>query len=92
MVQNLSLTGGLDLTSGVSVCASSGSASVSVSDSSAPAATLKLDGAPGESTGSSDEKVLGTGGAQVKVAASDTVTDLEEQATEMSERKTVLIR
>lgn len=90
MVQNLSLTRGLDLTSSVSVRASAGSASVS--DSSAPAAAVKLDGTPGDSSGSSAEKMAGTGEAQVKMAASETLTDLEEQATEMSERRTVLIR
>ncbi|XP_028461564.1 notochord granular surface isoform X1 [Perca flavescens] len=79
MVRNLSLTGGLRLTS-----------SVSMHDSSAPAATSKLDGAPSDS--SRAEKAAGA--ARVEVASSDTQTDgnVEEQATETSERKTVLIR
>ncbi|KAA8583157.1 hypothetical protein FQN60_015703 [Etheostoma spectabile] len=71
MVQNLSLTGGLRLTS-------------------APAATPKLNEAPGDSCRA--EKVAGA--AQVEVASSDTQPDgnVKEQATEMTERKTVLIR
>ncbi|XP_076612890.1 notochord granular surface [Chaetodon auriga] len=86
MVRNLSLTGGLHLTSGVSMRAAS------ASDSSAPAAISKLDGASSDSTRRGAEKASGAGGARVEVASSDTKTNLEEQATEMSERKTVLIR
>ncbi len=48
----------------------------------APAATLKIDGALSDSAG----------GGRVRVDVSDTQTDFEAQATEMSERKTVLIR
>lgn len=90
MVRNLSITGGLHLTSSVSVRAASASASASasVSDSSAPVATSKLD----DTSGSGTEKAPGAAGARVEVASSDTQTDLEDQATEMSERKTVLIR
>ncbi|XP_029281877.1 notochord granular surface [Cottoperca gobio] len=86
MVRDLSLTGGLHLTSGVCMHA----ASASVSDSSATAATSKIDGEPGGTGSSGAEK----GDAQVEMASSDTQTDgdLGEQATEMSERKTVLIR
>uniref|UniRef100_A0A8C9ZXP9 Notochord granular surface n=1 Tax=Sander lucioperca TaxID=283035 RepID=A0A8C9ZXP9_SANLU len=70
MVRNLSLTGGLRLTSSVSMHA----ASAPVSDSSAPAKAA--------------------GAARVEVVSSDTQIDgnVEEQATETSERKTVLIR
>ncbi|KAL7388061.1 hypothetical protein ABVT39_006523 [Epinephelus coioides] len=87
MVQNLSLTGGRHLTSSVSV-----HASASASDSSDPAATSKLDGPPSATTSSKTEKSAGV--ARVEVASSDTQTDgdVEEQATETSERKTVLIR
>lgn len=87
MVQNLSLTGGRHLTSSVSV-----HASASASDSSDTAATSKLDGPPSATTSSKTEKSAGA--ARVEVASSDTQTDgdVEEQATETSERKTVLIR
>ncbi|XP_070782362.1 notochord granular surface [Enoplosus armatus] len=91
MVGNLSLTGGLHLTSSASVRA----ASASVSGSSAPAETSKLDGTHSDTTGNGAEKAPGAGeAARVEVASSDTQTDgnLEEQATETSERKTVLIR
>lgn len=84
MVGNLSLTGGLHLTS--SVCAAS------PSDSSAPTATSKPDVGPSDKTGGGAEKAPSAGGPKVEVASSDTQTDLEGQATEMSERKTVLIR
>ncbi|XP_031721734.1 notochord granular surface [Anarrhichthys ocellatus] len=77
MVRNLSLTGGLHLTSGVCM-----------HDASAPAATSKLDGASGDTTSSGAEKAPAT--ARVEVASSD--SHLEEQATERSERRTVLIR
>ncbi|XP_019116983.2 notochord granular surface isoform X2 [Larimichthys crocea] len=83
MVGNLSLTGGLHLTS--SVCAAS------PSDSSAPTATSKPDVGPSDKTGGGAEKAPSAGGPKVEVASSDTQTDLEGQATEMSERKTVLI-
>ncbi|XP_041815168.1 notochord granular surface [Chelmon rostratus] len=86
LVRNLSLTGGLHLTSSV------GMRAASASNNSAPAAISKLDGAPGDSTGSGAEKALSAGQARVEVVSSDTQTNLEEQATEMSERKTVLIR
>ncbi|XP_056219435.1 notochord granular surface [Seriola aureovittata] len=87
MVHNLSLTRGLHLTSAVSMCAASASAS-------APAMSTKLDDAPTDTSSSGAEKAPGAGTARVEVASSDTQTDgsLEEQATEMSERKTVLIR
>lgn len=90
MVGNLSLTGGLHLTSSAGVRATSASAS----DSSVPAASSKLDPASSDMASSGAEKAPGAGGPQLKVASSDTQTDgnLEEQATEMSERKTVLIR
>ncbi|XP_038582312.1 notochord granular surface isoform X2 [Micropterus salmoides] len=89
MVGNLSLTGGLHLTSSAGVRATSASAS----DSSVPAASSKLDPASSDMASSGAEKAPGAGGPQLKVASSDTQTDgnLEEQATEMSERKTVLI-
>ncbi|KAG8011223.1 Vimentin [Nibea albiflora] len=90
MVGNLSLTGGLHLTSSSSMCAAS--PSVSASDSSAPAATSKPDGGPSDKTGSGAEKGPSAERPKVEVASSDTQTDLEDQATEMSERKTVLIR
>ncbi|KAK9531693.1 hypothetical protein VZT92_011102 [Zoarces viviparus] len=77
MVRSLSLTGGLHLTSGVCMQAAS-----------APAATSKLDGASGDATRSGAEKAPAA--ARVEVASSD--GHLEEQATERSERKTVLIR
>ncbi|KAE8286961.1 Desmin [Larimichthys crocea] len=83
MVGNLSLTGGLHLTS--SVCAAS------PWDSSAPTATSKPDVGPSDKTGGGAEKAPSAGGPKVEVASSDTQTDLEGQATEMSERKTVLI-
>ncbi|KAI3363768.1 hypothetical protein L3Q82_001387 [Scortum barcoo] len=73
MVRNLSLTGGLHLTSGTRMCA----ASASVSESSAAAATSEIDGAPSDMSSGRAEKAPDAG---------------EEQATEMSERKTVLIR
>ncbi|KAM6906504.1 notochord granular surface isoform 2-T2 [Lycodopsis pacificus] len=76
MVRNLSLTGGLHLTSGVCMHAAS-----------APAATSKLDGASGNTTSSGAEKAPAA--ARVEVASSD--GHLEEQATERSERRTVLI-
>ncbi|XP_054474395.1 notochord granular surface [Anoplopoma fimbria] len=83
MAKNLSLTGGLRLTSGVCMHAAS------ASDSSAPAATSKLDGA---STSGGAEKAPAA--ARVEVSSSDNQTDgyFEEQSTETSERKTVLIR
>ncbi|XP_045916392.1 notochord granular surface isoform X2 [Micropterus dolomieu] len=83
MVGNLSLTGGLHLTSSAGVRAASASA-----------ASSKLDPASSDMACSGAEKAPGAGGPQLKVASSDTQTDgnLEEQATEMSERKTVLIR
>ncbi len=91
MVRNLSLTGGLHLTSSASTRAAS--ASASASDSSAPAATLKLDEAPSDTSSGGAEKAPDAGDAQVEAASLDTQKDLEEeQATEMTERKTVLIR
>nr|XP_046229200.1 notochord granular surface isoform X2 [Scatophagus argus] len=90
MVQNLSLSGGLHLSSCVSMHAAS--ASSSVSDSSAPVAISKVDVASGDSASSEAEKTPGAGSAEVEAASSDMQTDLGEQATEMSERKTVLIR
>ncbi|XP_018551542.1 LOW QUALITY PROTEIN: notochord granular surface [Lates calcarifer] len=96
MVHNLSLTGGLRLTSSVSSHAASTSASASASvlasDSPAPATTSKLDDAPSDASSSGAEKAPDPAGTRVEVASSDTQTDLDEQATEMSERKTVLIR
>uniref|UniRef100_UPI0037E82958 notochord granular surface n=1 Tax=Semicossyphus pulcher TaxID=241346 RepID=UPI0037E82958 len=82
MVHNLSLSGALHLTSGVSTHAASGSASVSVCESSSGlAVNSKIDGA------------LGAGGERGEAASSDSHDDLsEEQATETSERKTLLIR
>ncbi|XP_040921143.1 notochord granular surface [Toxotes jaculatrix] len=87
MVQNLSLTGRL-LTSSVSMHAAS------ASDSTAPATASKLDDAPSDRSRSKTEKAPGASRAGGEVASSDNQTDgsLEEQATEMSERKTVLIR
>ncbi|XP_059212748.1 notochord granular surface [Centropristis striata] len=96
MVRNLSLTGGMHLSSSVSMRSASASvsasASASVSESSAPAAALKLDEGPSGTTSGGAEKAPGA--ARVETASSDTQTDgiLEEQATETSERKTVLIR
>lgn len=88
MVQNLCITGGSHLTSSVSMRAASASAS-SVSDSSA---TSKPGGNPSGTSSSGAEKAAGA--PRVEVSSSDTQTDgnLEEQATETSERKTVLIR
>ncbi|XP_047429116.1 notochord granular surface isoform X2 [Mugil cephalus] len=76
MVQNLSLTGGLHLTSSVSMSASSSS---------------KLDGPPNEKSSTKEEKAPGDG--QAEMVSSDTQTDvnMEEQATETSERKMLLI-
>ncbi|XP_026174809.1 notochord granular surface [Mastacembelus armatus] len=74
MVHNLSLTGGLQLMSNVSIRAASASAGP------APAATLKLNESPS--------------GMSSRVVSSDTHADSvsEAQATEVSERKTVLVR
>ncbi|KAG7220775.1 hypothetical protein INR49_032018 [Caranx melampygus] len=79
MVQNLSLTGGLRLTSTVNTCAESFS---------------KLDDSPTDSSICGAEKAPGSGAGQVEGASSDTQADssFDKQATEMSERKTVLIR
>ncbi|XP_068564955.1 notochord granular surface [Cebidichthys violaceus] len=82
MVRNLSLTGGQRLTFGVCMHAAS------APDSSAPAATSKLDGASGDTTSRVAEKAPAA--ARVEAASSD--GHLAEQATERSERKTVLIR
>ncbi|XP_028253905.1 notochord granular surface isoform X2 [Parambassis ranga] len=92
MVQNLSLTGGGHLTASVSRSTTSASGLVSASDSSsATAATSKVDGGPSNTISKVTEKTASA--ARVKVASADTQTDgsLEEQAIEMSERKTVLI-
>ncbi|KAK5853090.1 hypothetical protein PBY51_006909 [Eleginops maclovinus] len=64
--------------------------SASVSESSA--ATSKLDGNPSGTSSTGGEKAPGAG--QVEMASSDTLTNdtIEEQATETTERKTVLIR
>ncbi|KAM9338978.1 LOW QUALITY PROTEIN: notochord granular surface [Symphorus nematophorus] len=91
MVQNLSLMGGRQLTSSVSMHAASASASASAS-TSASAATSKLNGASSDSTGGGTEKALGAGAVREEMASSDTQTDQEGQATEMTERKTLLIR
>merc|ERR1719357_2192956 len=79
-VCHLSLTGGLALTSSVNLRA----ASVSASDSPAPAAVSERDGV-GDTTRKGAEKAPSASG--------DTQTDrnLKKQATETSERKTLLI-
>lgn len=69
------------------VCAATGS----VSDSSAPAAKQRFDKAPSDSNSSRGENVLDARRAQAKVG-SDAAPDLQDQATETSERKTVFIR
>ncbi|KAM7368045.1 hypothetical protein PAMP_014298 [Pampus punctatissimus] len=81
MVRHLSLTGGLPLTSSVSLCAAS--ASVSTSGSPAPERDRV-----GDTTRKEAEK-----SPSKEVASSDTQTgsNLEQQATETSERKTLLI-
>lgn len=78
MVQNISLTGGLQLPSSDGTCALS--------------APSKLNGSPSDTSSSGTERAAGAG--QVGVASLDTQADgnLEKQATVMSERKTVLIR
>ncbi|CAB1424507.1 unnamed protein product [Pleuronectes platessa] len=86
MVRNLSLTGGLCLTSSVSMQAAS---------ALAPKVTIsKLDEVPSEKSSSGAEKPIDAGIPRVEVVSSDTQTDgdLGDQATEMSERKTLLIR
>lgn len=84
MVHNLSLIGGLPLTSSVSL----------QSASSSPAATSERDEGPGDKKSGDAEKAATASPRKVETASSDTQTDLgaEEQATETSERKTVLIR
>nr|XP_019947553.1 PREDICTED: glial fibrillary acidic protein-like isoform X1 [Paralichthys olivaceus] len=83
MVRNLSLTGGLCLTSSVSLQAASASAP--------KATTSKLEEVPSDKSSSGAEKPIDTGRPRVEVVSSDTQTD-GEQATETSERKTLLIR
>ncbi|XP_026197608.1 notochord granular surface [Anabas testudineus] len=86
LVRNLPLTGGPRLTS------SAHDASALAVNSPAPAATSKLEKSPNGTSSGRDEKA--PGGRRVEMASSDTQTDgsLEEQATKMTERKTVLIR
>ncbi|KAI9522556.1 hypothetical protein NQZ68_034908 [Dissostichus eleginoides] len=86
MVPKLSLTGGHHLTCGVSMNATS----ASVSDSSA--ATSKLDGNPDGMSSTGGEKAPGAGRGET--ASSDALTNGTEggQATETTERKTLLIR
>ncbi|KAF7658367.1 hypothetical protein LDENG_00013410 [Lucifuga dentata] len=86
MVRHLSLIGGLPLTSGASTHAASVSASAS--DSPAATATPEVDTSHHSTTSS----VTVTDKARVEVSSSESQTDMEEQATQMSERKTVLIR
>lgn len=90
MVRHLSLTGGLPLTSSVSLHAAS--ASLSASDCPAAVAVSEQDGV-GDTT-SKVEKAASASEARVEVASSDAQIDgnLQEQATETSERKTLLIR
>ncbi|XP_004542044.2 notochord granular surface isoform X1 [Maylandia zebra] len=78
MVQNLSLTGGLQLPSSDSKCALS--------------APSKLGGSLSDTSGNSTERAAGAG--RIAAASSDIQADgnLEKQATVMSKRKTVLIR
>ncbi|KAF3849746.1 hypothetical protein F7725_019465 [Dissostichus mawsoni] len=86
MVPKLTLTGGHHLTCGVSMNATS----ASVSDSSA--ATSKLDGNPDGMSSTGGEKAPGAGRGET--ASSDALTNGTEggQATETTERKTLLIR
>ncbi|XP_071764432.2 notochord granular surface [Centroberyx gerrardi] len=92
MVHSMSLLGGRSIASSASISAASASASVSVSApvGPAPPEAAALGGAP--STGA--EKAPGANGGLVEVASSESQTDgsTDEQATEMSERKTLLIR
>ncbi|XP_068198398.1 notochord granular surface [Antennarius striatus] len=89
MVTNLSLTGGQHLSSSVGMRGGSRS----VSASSGPLVTSKAAGGfHADSTSSGGEKTPGVKSVKVEMASSDTQTDLEGQATELSERKTVLIR
>uniref|UniRef100_A0A3B4ZQJ1 Glial fibrillary acidic protein-like n=1 Tax=Stegastes partitus TaxID=144197 RepID=A0A3B4ZQJ1_9TELE len=83
VVHHLPVTGGLRLTSSVSAASASASALVSASGSSGP----KLDASP------CDRSSTGAGRApgRVSVASTDTQTDVELQATEKIERKTLLI-
>ncbi|XP_068609665.1 notochord granular surface isoform X2 [Brachionichthys hirsutus] len=81
MVTNLSLTGGQRLTSSIGMRADSGSVFVS----SGPVVTSRTEASSADSAGG------GAGRVKVETASSDTQTDLEAQATELSERKTVLI-
>ncbi|XP_072218694.1 notochord granular surface [Leuresthes tenuis] len=80
MVGNLSLTGRLPLTSNELAC------SLLTSNSSSPVGILKLDGGPGETGRDVAEKAPAAG--RVRVFSSNT----QQQASETSERKTVLIR
>uniref|UniRef100_A0A8D3AAB2 Notochord granular surface n=1 Tax=Scophthalmus maximus TaxID=52904 RepID=A0A8D3AAB2_SCOMX len=91
MVHYLCLTGGLSLTSSVSMRA----ASASALESHAPAATSELRDASSERGSGAAEKPVDARRARVEVVSSDTQTDGSldsKQATEMSERKTLLIR
>lgn len=76
MVRNMALNGKLPLTSSVCSAASDSHESVPSSDKSAEKPTVSV-----------TEKA-----SRVEVASSDTQTDLLDQATEMTERKTLLIR
>lgn len=90
MVHYLCLTGGLSLTSSVSMRA----ASASALESHAPAATSELRDASSERGSGAAEKPVDARRARVEVVSSDTQTDGSldsKQATEMSERKTLLI-
>ncbi|KAG7454103.1 glial fibrillary acidic protein-like [Solea senegalensis] len=91
MVGHLScLTGGLSLTSSVGHAA----ASASAADSLTPPTSSKLDISPSVKSQSLAERAADGSKAPVELASSDTQTDgsLGEQPTEMSERKTLLIR
>ncbi|KAM7395570.1 hypothetical protein PAMA_007034 [Pampus argenteus] len=88
MVSHLSLTGGLPLTSSVGLCAAS--ASLSASYSPAPAAVSERYRV-GDTTSKGAKKALSASRTQVASSDAQTGSNLEEQATETSERRTLLI-
>uniref|UniRef100_UPI003AAFA16B notochord granular surface n=1 Tax=Centroberyx gerrardi TaxID=166262 RepID=UPI003AAFA16B len=92
MVHSMSLLGGRSIASSASISAASASASVSVSAPVGPAPPEAA--APGGAPSTGAEKAPGANGGLVEVASSESQTDgsTDEQATEMSERKTLLIR
>lgn len=89
MVGHLCLTGGLSITSSGSTRVVSASASGTSGDSTASQPIPKLNIPHSDTSQSTDDKA-----AEVAVSSPDTQTEggIVEQATETSERKTLLIR